>query len=46
MADRSSLATLADEVLELEFETFEISDYSDAALAVVGGSWSQTVRSR
>lgn len=31
------LSTLADEILELEAETFEISDYSDASEVVLAG---------
>ncbi|MFF4871836.1 thiazolylpeptide-type bacteriocin [Streptomyces sp. NPDC000961] len=31
------LSTLADEILELESETFEISDYSDASEVVLAG---------
>lgn len=34
------LSTLADEILELEAETFEISDYSDASEVVLAGSTS------
>ncbi|MCX4510733.1 MULTISPECIES: thiazolylpeptide-type bacteriocin [Streptomyces] len=40
MAPKPELATLADEILELESETFEISDYSDAAEVVLAGSTS------
>lgn len=32
-----NLSTLADEILELEAETFEISDYSDASEVVLAG---------
>ncbi|MCX0244041.1 thiazolylpeptide-type bacteriocin [Streptomyces sp. NPDC016469] len=35
-----NLSTLADEILELEAETFEISDYSDASEVVLAGSTS------
>ncbi len=35
MAPKTELATLADEILELESETFEISDYSDASEVVL-----------
>ena len=40
MAPKSDLASLADEILELESETFEISDYSDASEVVLAGSTS------
>ncbi|MFD5028978.1 thiazolylpeptide-type bacteriocin [Streptomyces sp. NPDC058220] len=40
MADKSILASLADEIMELESETFEISDYSDASEVVLAGSTS------
>ncbi|MET4921998.1 MULTISPECIES: thiazolylpeptide-type bacteriocin [Streptomyces] len=40
MAPKTGLATLADEILELESETFEISDYSDASEVVLAGSTS------
>ncbi|MDH6189254.1 thiazolylpeptide-type bacteriocin precursor [Streptomyces sp. CZ24] len=40
MTPKTELATLADEILELESETFEISDYSDAAEVVLAGSTS------
>ncbi|MEU3281376.1 thiazolylpeptide-type bacteriocin [Streptomyces sp. NPDC048604] len=33
----NDLSTLADEILELEAETFEISDYSDASEVVLAG---------
>ncbi|KAB8166267.1 thiazolylpeptide-type bacteriocin [Streptomyces sp. 3MP-14] len=40
MSDKPQLSTLADEILELESETFEISDYSDQAEVVLAGSTS------
>jgi thiazolylpeptide-type bacteriocin precursor len=40
MAEKTELATLAQEILELESETFEISDYSDAAEVVLAASCS------
>ena len=40
MAAKPELATLADEILELESESFEISDYSDEAEVVLAGSTS------
>ncbi|MFF3174806.1 thiazolylpeptide-type bacteriocin [Streptomyces sp. SID11233] len=40
MAPKTELATLASEILELESETFEISDYSDDAEVVLAGSTS------
>ncbi|SCF91037.1 thiazolylpeptide-type bacteriocin precursor, partial [Streptomyces sp. Cmuel-A718b] len=42
MAPKTELATLADEILELESETFEISDYSDASEVVLAGSTSSS----
>jgi thiazolylpeptide-type bacteriocin precursor len=35
-----SLLSLADEILELESETFEITDYSDAGEIMLGSSTS------
>ena len=35
-----SLLSLADEILELESETFEITEYSDASEVMLGGSTS------
>lgn len=35
-----SLLSLADEILELESETFEIAEYSDASEIMLGGSTS------
>jgi thiazolylpeptide-type bacteriocin precursor len=35
-----SLVSLADEILELESETFEITDYSDASEVMLGSSTS------
>ncbi|AKG45668.1 thiazolylpeptide-type bacteriocin [Streptomyces sp. JH002] len=40
MSKKPELATLADEILELESETFEISDYSDESEVVLAGSTS------
>ncbi|AGK77660.1 MULTISPECIES: thiazolylpeptide-type bacteriocin [Streptomyces] len=42
MAPKTELATLADEILELESETFEISDYSDAVEVVLAGCTSSS----
>lgn len=42
MSNKPELATLADEILELESETFEISDYSDEAEVVLAGSTSSS----
>ncbi|PZG82172.1 lantibiotic protein [Streptomyces sp. NTH33] len=39
------LSTLADEILELEAETFEISDYSDANEVVLAGCTSTSTSS-
>ncbi|UED87390.1 thiazolylpeptide-type bacteriocin [Streptomyces profundus] len=40
MSDKPQLSSLADEILELESETFEIADYSDQAEVVLAGSTS------
>ncbi|UED87391.1 thiazolylpeptide-type bacteriocin [Streptomyces profundus] len=40
MSEKPQLSTLADEILELESETFEIADYADDAEVVLAGSTS------
>lgn len=42
MDAKTELATLANDILELESETFEISDYSDAVEVVLAGSTSSS----
>ncbi|WP_327070673.1 thiazolylpeptide-type bacteriocin [Kitasatospora sp. NBC_01302] len=37
---KNSLASLAEEILNLESETFEISDYSDTSEVMLGSSTS------
>ncbi|MEV0264616.1 thiazolylpeptide-type bacteriocin [Streptomyces sp. NPDC050617] len=38
MAMQSDLASLAEEMLALESETFEINDYADVSETLLGGS--------
>ncbi|MET8626336.1 thiazolylpeptide-type bacteriocin [Kitasatospora sp. NPDC004669] len=43
--DTNTLATLTQEILELESDTFEITDYADAAEAMNGSTCSSTTSS-
>ncbi|WP_042377508.1 thiazolylpeptide-type bacteriocin [Streptacidiphilus melanogenes] len=43
--DHKALASLSQEILELESETFEITDYADAAEVMNGSTCSSTCSS-
>lgn len=45
MTPQTDLNTLADEILELESETFAISDYADAAEAILASCSSSATTS-